>query len=171
MLLSNCHVKFIFPLAVAVEGSALGFSLCLLFHVLFHVSYPNNAICNTCPNGVMFTNHIFEWQIQRIFDYFRFLLTLSRRRPISYRNQSIDFLCKSMEIKTLKVGFSNVHSISWLYEIINCFVFTSSSKQELLNSVQSMHGKLNKWTGVRSFRSILGTSALCVQVQSKSLWN
>ena len=37
MLLSNCTIKFIFPFALAVEGSALGlilfsFSLCLLFH-------------------------------------------------------------------------------------------------------------------------------------------
>ena len=34
--------------------------------------YPNKAICNTCPKDVMFTYHIFEWQIQRIFDYSRF---------------------------------------------------------------------------------------------------
>ena len=38
----------------------------------------------------------------------------------------LDFLWK--EIKILKVGFSNFHSISWSYEIINCFVFTSLSK-------------------------------------------
>ena len=36
MFLSNCHVKFVFPLALAVEGSALGliffsFSFWLLF--------------------------------------------------------------------------------------------------------------------------------------------
>ena len=36
-LFSNCHVKFIFPMALAVAGSALGlilflFSFCLLFH-------------------------------------------------------------------------------------------------------------------------------------------
>ena len=35
-------------------------------------AYPNNTMCNTCPRGVMFTNHIFERQIQRIFDYSRF---------------------------------------------------------------------------------------------------
>ena len=38
----------------------------------------------------------------------------------------LDFLRK--EIKILKVGFSNFHSISWSYEMINCFVFTWLSR-------------------------------------------
>ena len=51
MLFNNCHVKFIFPMALAVAGSALGvnsvlFSFCLLFHnarknISFHT---NNLI-------------------------------------------------------------------------------------------------------------------------------
>ena len=35
-------------------------------------AYPNNAIYNTCPKGVMFTNHVFECPIQPKFDYSRF---------------------------------------------------------------------------------------------------
>ena len=35
-------------------------------------AYHNNATCYTCPKDVIFTSHIFEWQIQRIFDYSRF---------------------------------------------------------------------------------------------------
>ena len=39
----------------------------------------------------------------------------------------LDFLWKEM-MKILKVGFSDFNSISWSYEIMNCFVFTSLSK-------------------------------------------
>ena len=46
-------------------------SLCRLFYSRI-TAYRNNAICYMWPNDVMFTSHIFEWQIQQIFDYSRF---------------------------------------------------------------------------------------------------
>ena len=46
-------------------------SLCQLFFSRI-TAYGNNAICYTSPKDVMFTSHTFEWQIQRIFNYFRF---------------------------------------------------------------------------------------------------
>ena len=38
MLLSNCHVKFIFPLALAVEESALGLIFFRFVFIMFAVS-------------------------------------------------------------------------------------------------------------------------------------
>ena len=38
------------------------------------IFWPINAIFYTCPKDVMFTNHIFEWQIRRILDCSRFSL-------------------------------------------------------------------------------------------------
>ena len=35
--------------------------------------------------------------MKKLFFYPNFFLTLSRRRPLSYRNQSINLLCKSMD--------------------------------------------------------------------------
>ena len=35
-------------------------------------AYYHNAIWYTWPKDVIFTNHIFEWQIQQTFDYSRF---------------------------------------------------------------------------------------------------
>ena len=43
MLLSNCNVKFIFPLAVAVEGSAPGLIL-FRFHSLCCIMMPETIL-------------------------------------------------------------------------------------------------------------------------------
>ena len=40
---------------------------------------------------------IMKFIIMKIFIMWRFLLTLSWRRPLSYRNQSIDLLCESID--------------------------------------------------------------------------
>ena len=53
MLISNCHVKFIFPLALAVEVSALGLIFFFIF-IMFVVS------CFTCfeTNNLILENKI-----------------------------------------------------------------------------------------------------------------
>ena len=71
----------------------------------------------------MFTNHIFEWQIQRIFDYFGFSVKGDQH---------------------FEIGFSNFHSAYSLYEIISYSIFTSLSKEIFGNSVQNMHVHINE---------------------------
>ena len=53
MLLSNCHVKFIFPLALAVEGSALG---------LIFFSFSSRSLFLDARRNLNFqtNNHILE---------------------------------------------------------------------------------------------------------------
>ena len=59
----------------------------------------------------------------------------------------LDFLWK--EIKILKVGFSNVYSISWSYEIIHCFVFTSLKNKS--GKFCTKHAWVTKWMNRGSF--------------------
>ena len=40
--------------------------------------YPNNAICNTCPNNIIMMNYVLETQIQQIFDYSKFFVKESQ---------------------------------------------------------------------------------------------
>ena len=67
MLLSNCHIKFIFPLAFTVEGSALRLTF-------FHFHY---ACCFTMPEKILVFKHIILFQkiklgeeIERVYRIF-----------------------------------------------------------------------------------------------------
>ena len=63
MLLSNCHVKFIFPLALAVEGSALEMIL-LCFHFVCCFMMPEKIL--VFKQIILFQKIKFGGEIERI---------------------------------------------------------------------------------------------------------
>ena len=67
MLPSNCHVKFIFPLALAVEGSALGLIL-VRFHYAFCFIMPEKILVFT--QIFLFRKTKFGGEIERIYRTF-----------------------------------------------------------------------------------------------------
>ena len=58
-------------------------------------------------------------------------LTLSWRRPISYRNPSIDVLCKSMDWFLYDIGLRHERVKIWAKIFIICFQYTSCWKHYL----------------------------------------
>ena len=61
---SNCHVKFIFPLALAVKGSALGLIL-VRFYYAFCFMMPEKILVFT--QIILFRKIKFDGEIERIY--------------------------------------------------------------------------------------------------------
>ena len=110
-------------------------------------AYHNNAICSTWPKDVMFTNHIFACQVQWIFDYCR----VSVKRSEHFEN------------RFFKLSFHIF--FRWNYQLFYFYII----KQISIAKFCTKHACASKWMNRASFRSILGTSVLGTQVQSKSL--
>ena len=92
-------------------------------------------------------------------------LTLSWRRPLSYRNQSIDFLCKSIEWFLYDNGLRHerVKEIHRLWKEINSLLSKEMpNSKKISSSVRLPQILLNIWTSCCNLKTRRLGAILCV---------
>ena len=85
-----------------------------------------------------------------IFQWFGSSLTLSWRRPLSYRNQSIDLLHKSMDWFLYDNGLRHERVKCFCYKMPNTLVLLSYNVTETITVLKDVRGILIKrwvWIG------------------------